>query len=312
MVSSGDTGLEHLARQRLDAQPHGRPSLETQSTRTQLGDLRRFPTETLSRLGFWVFVVLLMRVLPLLRSLPLFLLRCCLALLLRRSLLTLLLLRSLLPLLLLLSILALLFLLLPGLALLLLLGRLALLLLLSILALLLLLLPGLALLLLLVRLALLLLLSILALLFLLLPSLALLLLLVRLALLLLLSILALLFLLLPGLALLLLLVCLALLLRISLTLLLFLLRSLLIAHRLSRWGSHIPVGCKGPIDGHAGWASMVDVGKLGSIGAGGSFILHLRRHGRRMRLSQSIQFRGPRSHLDAARSAVETHANAIP
>ena len=131
-------------------------------------------------------------------------------------------------------------------------------------------------------------------------------------LLLLLGVLTLLFLLLPGLALLLLLVCLALLLRISLTLLLFLLRSLLIAHRLSRWGSHIPVGRKGPIDGHAGWASMVDVGKLGSIGAGGAFILHLCCHGRRMRLSQSIQFRGPRSHLDAARSAVETHANAIP
>lgn len=71
-----------------------------------------------------------------------------------------------------------------------------------------------------------------------------------------------------------------------------LLRTLLITHPLRRGGRYISVGRKGPIDGHAGRASMVDIGKLSPIGGGGTLILHLLRHGRRMRFSQRIQFRG--------------------
>ena len=177
--------------------------------------------------------------------------------------------------------------------------------------------------LLLASLALLLLLVLLALLILLLSSLALLLLLcilpllilllTGLSLLLLLVILALLVLLLASLTLLLLVLLrtlLPLLRRIWLPLLLLLL-TLLIAHRLRCGGPHIPVGRKGPIYGHIGRASMVLVRKLSPVSAGGTFILHLRRHGRRMRLSQSIQFRGSRSHPDAAGSAIETYANAV-
>ena len=87
-----------------------------------------------------------------------------------------------------------------------------------------------------------------------------------------------------------------------------LLRSLLITHRLRRWDPHISVGRKWLVDCHASRASMVDVGKLGSICAGGAFILQLRRHRRRMGFAQSIQFLGSRSYLYATRSAIETDA----
>ena len=55
---------------------------------------------------------------------------------------------------------------------------------------------------------------------------------------------------------------------------------------------------------------MIDVRKLSPIGAGGTLILHLRRHGRGMRRTQRRQFRRSGSHLDSARSAVETHTGA--
>ena len=249
-------------------------------------------------------------------SLPLLLLRRRLALLLLRWRLALLLLRRRLALLRLLNLLALLLLrwrlalllLLNLLPLLLLLNLLALLLLLNLLALLLLR-SSLTLLLLRRSLTLLLLRSLLPLL-LLRRRLTLLLLLNRLPLLLLRSCLTLL-LLLNRLALLLLRSLLPqLLLRSRLALLL--LRSSLIAHRRYRWGPHIAIGCKRPADGHAGRAAMIHVGKLSPVGAGSTLVLHLRRHGCSVRLTQRAQFRGSRPHLDSTRSAVETYPCAAP
>ena len=67
---------------------------------------------------------------------------------------------------------------------------------------------------------------------------------------------------------------------------------------------------KRPGYGQTSRAALIDIRKLSPIGACGTFILHLRRHGRRMLLMHRRQFRRPRMHLETARSAVETHAGA--
>ena len=101
-----------------------------------------------------------------------------------------------------------------------------------------------------------------------------------------------------------------LLLLIYLTLLL--LRSRLIAHRRCRWSPHVAIGRKWLVDGHAGRAAMINVGKLSPVGAGSTFVLNLRTHGCSMWLAQRRQFRGSRSHLDTTCSAVEAYAGATP
>jgi len=100
------------------------------------------------------------------------------------------------------------------------------------------------------------------------------------------------------------------LLRIPLTLLELL--SALISYRSRRWDSHVAIGCKRPVDGHAGRMAMIDIGKLCPVGAGRTLVLHLRCHGRSMLLMYCIQFSGSGSHLDPARTAVETHTGASP
>ena len=52
---------------------------------------------------------------------------------------------------------------------------------------------------------------------------------------------------------------------------------------------------------------MVHAGKLSSIGAGSTLILHLYGHGRYVLLTHPRQFRSPCPHLHSARSAVEAH-----
>jgi len=89
-----------------------------------------------------------------------------------------------------------------------------------------------------------------------------------------------------------------------------LLRSELVAILRCRRGIHVAIRGKRAVDGHGGWTAMIDVGKLRPIGAGRALILQLRAHGWSMGLTPRSQFRGSGSHLDAARSAVETHAGA--
>ena len=86
----------------------------------------------------------------------------------------------------------------------------------------------------------------------------------------------------------------------------------MVAHRRCCWGSHIAISRKWLVNGDAGWPAMVDGGKLSSVGAGRAFVLHLCTHGCGMRLVQRSQFRGPRTHLDSTRSAVETHTGICP
>lgn len=50
-------------------------------------------------------------------------------------------------------------------------------------------------------------------------------------------------------------------------------------------GSDVAIGGKRLIDGHGGRAAMVDIGKLGPVGAGGPLILDLRPHGSGMLLA---------------------------
>ena len=89
-----------------------------------------------------------------------------------------------------------------------------------------------------------------------------------------------------------------------------LLRCSLIARLQRRWGPHIAICSERLADGCAGWTALVNARELSPIGAGRMLILHLRRHGRRMRLTHRRQFRGSRLHLDSARSAVETYPTA--
>jgi hypothetical protein len=89
-----------------------------------------------------------------------------------------------------------------------------------------------------------------------------------------------------------------------------LLRFRLIASLHRRRGSHIAICRKRLLDGHAGWAAMVYVGKLRPIGAGNVLILDLCPHGRSMLFMASRQFRGSGAHLQSALSAVEAHTDA--
>jgi hypothetical protein len=96
--------------------------------------------------------------------------------------------------------------------------------------------------------------------------------------------------------------------------LLLLLRTLLLAtliaclHRCR--SPHIAICHKRLSDDCVGWATMIHVGKLGTVGAGCALILQLCRHGRRMLFMPCGKFCWSGSYLYAARSAVETHSAA--
>ena len=111
--------------------------------------------------------------------------------------------------------------------------------------------------------------------------------------------------------------CLALLLRCCLTLLLrrrlmlrLLLRYSSIGCLQSRWSPYAAICRERPGCDHASRPAMVDIRKLRPVGAGGALILHLCPHGRSVLLMHRCQFRGTRTHLETARSAVEAHAGA--
>lgn len=120
-------------------------------------------------------------------------------------------------------------------------------------------------------------------------------------------------LLLSPLALLLLRFCLALLLLLllnALALLLLRCRLVVVLHR--RWGSYVAVGCQWLVNDHAGGPAMVDIGKLGPVGAGGALIFHLRSHGCGMLFTPRTKFRRSCPHLDATRSTIETDTGTAP
>lgn len=71
---------------------------------------------------------------------------------------------------------------------------------------------------------------------------------------------------------------------------------------------YVAIGRERLVDGQTGWAAMVDAGKLSPVCAGNMFILKLRSHGWSVLFMASRQFRGSGTDLQAARSAVETHA----
>jgi hypothetical protein len=77
-------------------------------------------------------------------------------------------------------------------------------------------------------------------------------------------------------------------------------RNRLIAHRCYRRGFHVAIGGKRLADGYAGGTAMIHVGKLGSIGARCTLILHLGLHGRGVRFVEGCQFLRSRPRLDAA------------
>ena len=91
-----------------------------------------------------------------------------------------------------------------------------------------------------------------------------------------------------------------------------LLRGSLIVRHQCRWGPHIVIRRKRLADRNARRTAMIDTRKLSPIRAGCPLILHLRRHGRRMRRTQRRQFRRSRSYLDSARPAVEAHTSSAP
>lgn len=93
---------------------------------------------------------------------------------------------------------------------------------------------------------------------------------------------------------------------------LLLLRRGLIACFYHRRHTDVAIGRERLVDDQAGWTAMVHAGKLSSIGAGGVLILQLRTHGRSVLFLASRQFRRSGAHLQAARSAVETHTDAAP
>ena len=74
----------------------------------------------------------------------------------------------------------------------------------------------------------------------------------------------------------------------------------------------VVVGRERLVDGHAGRAAMVHIGKLRPVGAGDVLILQLRSHGGGMLFVASRQLRGPGPHLQSARSAVETYSYPAP
>jgi hypothetical protein len=86
-----------------------------------------------------------------------------------------------------------------------------------------------------------------------------------------------------------------------------LLRLSLIVH-LHRWRRFYIAICRKRLTySQIGRAAMVDAGKLRTVCAGGTFILHLSPHGRGVGLVPGRQFRGPGPHLQSSRTAVEAH-----
>jgi hypothetical protein len=61
---------------------------------------------------------------------------------------------------------------------------------------------------------------------------------------------------------------------------------------------HVAIGRERLADCHIGRAAMICAGKLGLVGAGGTLILHLGCHRRRVRLMHCRQFRRPRRRMD--------------
>jgi len=97
-----------------------------------------------------------------------------------------------------------------------------------------------------------------------------------------------------------------------LALALLVLRVSLVARLDLRRHADIVIGLKGLVDGHAGRAAMVDIGKLSPVAASNVLVLELRPHGRSMLLVASRQLGGPGSDLQATRSAVEADTDAAP
>lgn len=50
------------------------------------------------------------------------------------------------------------------------------------------------------------------------------------------------------------------------------------------WSLHVVVSCERLVDGHKSRAGMIRAGELATVGGGGALILHLRPHGRSVRL----------------------------
>jgi len=75
---------------------------------------------------------------------------------------------------------------------------------------------------------------------------------------------------------------------------------------------HVAIGRKRLIDSHMSRASMIRIGKLGAIGAGGALILELCSHGRCMLLPHCHALRGLCRNVEATRSAVVTHMRVVP
>ena len=98
--------------------------------------------------------------------------------------------------------------------------------------------------------------------------------------------------------------------RLALTLLVLCVS--LVARLDLRRHADIVIGLKGLVDGHAGRAAMVDIGKLSPVAASNVLVLELRPHGRSMLLVASRQLGGPGSDLQATRSAVEADTDAAP
>ena len=97
-----------------------------------------------------------------------------------------------------------------------------------------------------------------------------------------------------------------------LALALLVLRVSLVARLDLRRHADIVIGLKGLVDGHAGRAAMVDIGKLSPVAASNVLVLELRPHGRSMLLVASRQLGGPGSDLQPTRSAVEADTDAAP
>ena len=97
-----------------------------------------------------------------------------------------------------------------------------------------------------------------------------------------------------------------------LALALLVLRVSLVARLDLRRHADIVIGLKGLVDGHAGRAAMVDIGKLSPVAASNVLVLELRPHGRSMLLVASRQLGGPSSDLQPTRSAVEADTDAAP
>ena len=72
------------------------------------------------------------------------------------------------------------------------------------------------------------------------------------------------------------------------------------------------IGGQRPTHDRIGWPSVVYIGKLRAVEAGGMFMLNLRPHGRRVLFTKRHHFRGSGVYLQAALAPVETHSIAAP